>query len=249
VQTDDDAFLADNLMASAAPEAAIEVSALNSDALAPIVDEAINRWVEALNLDAVGVALLEGVDFAIVDLDGLVIGQAIGDTVLIDVDAAGYGWFVDSTPYDDSEFKSQNNAGELTATVLSPAFGDMDLLTVVMHELGHILSFKDMDPEADTLMSGTLDTGDRHLPGDANNQIENSSQTLVLMDSPSGQFGSEVSISAGTESSRHSWLNSWLLNGTGNNDDFDPNGDINIVIKNKDRKNIRNSFLRRSYGN
>jgi len=56
--------------------------------------------------------------------------------VLIDSDAAGWGWFIDSTPMDNKEFKAYSINGEMTAIGSSPAFGDMDLLTVVMHELG-----------------------------------------------------------------------------------------------------------------
>ena len=40
----------------------------------------------------------------------------------------------------------------------------MDLLTTVMHELGHILGDSDLNPQSypDELMSGTLRTGERH---------------------------------------------------------------------------------------
>ena len=37
----------------------------------------------------------------------------------------------------------------------------MDLLTVVEHELGHILGLQDLDPLADSLMSGELKEGMR----------------------------------------------------------------------------------------
>jgi hypothetical protein len=43
-----------------------------------------------INLNKEAQAVLNSVNFEIVDLDGLVLGQTIGDTVLIDVDAAGY---------------------------------------------------------------------------------------------------------------------------------------------------------------
>jgi hypothetical protein len=82
---------------------------------------------------------------------------------LIDINAAGYGWFVDTTPYDDSEFDEY--FGQLQANPSSPASGDMDLLTVVMHELGHVLGFEDIDSGeyAHDLMSATLDAGVRRL--------------------------------------------------------------------------------------
>jgi hypothetical protein len=47
----------------------------------------------------------------------------------------------------------------------SAAFGHIDLLTVVMHELGHVLGLSDEDTITHThLMSATLDTGVRRLP-------------------------------------------------------------------------------------
>ncbi len=43
----------------------------------------------------------------------------------------------------------------------------MDLLTVVMHEIGHVLGYGDLDPAAASgdLMSATLAEGVRRLPG------------------------------------------------------------------------------------
>ena len=74
---------------------------------------------------------------------------------------------MDATPYHDSEFVPQNSDEELLANDASPAAGDMDLLTTVMHEMGHVFGFEDLDPAtADTdLMSEALDEGERSLPG------------------------------------------------------------------------------------
>ena len=60
---------------------------------------------------------------SIADLDGLVLGQALGRSITIDADAAGWGWSI-SQP-----------AG------VAPR---MDLFTAVMHELGHVLGFDDV---------------------------------------------------------------------------------------------------------
>ena len=40
----------------------------------------------------------------VADLSGGLLGEAIGTTILIDSNAAGYGWFVDPTPASDEEF-------------------------------------------------------------------------------------------------------------------------------------------------
>ena len=78
--------------------------------------------------------------FEIADLDGLALGHTNGALITIDVDAAGHGWFVDATPYDDEEFLPVDSSDlVLEAITGSKAAGRMDLLTVVMHELGHVL--------------------------------------------------------------------------------------------------------------
>jgi len=83
-----------NLMASSAPEEPpVAESILTCDALAAIVEEAIERWSDSLLVDDSGLALLNDVSFEITDLNGLTLGHATGTTVLIDVDAAGFGWF------------------------------------------------------------------------------------------------------------------------------------------------------------
>jgi len=93
------------------------------------------------------------VEFQVGDLSGQILGLTGNGTVFIDADAAGYGWFVDPTPLDDSEFTGGTAEG-------------MDLLTAVMHEFGHVLGFRDVPAALDCLMSGTLEEGVRHLPSD-----------------------------------------------------------------------------------
>jgi hypothetical protein len=170
VKTNDPAFRdeGDNLMASAAPQVTMDSgSFLTCDALVPIVDEAIERLTDALGINDALAASLCGVSFQIVAFNDLTLGRVVGDTILIDTDAAGYGWFVDSTPYDDTEFRRQNADDVLLATPSSPAYGYMDLLTVIMHEIGHLLGFEDLDSRAGDLMSATLDTGVRLLNTDS----------------------------------------------------------------------------------
>ena len=165
-RTDDRAFEPENLLASAAPQMPLgEEQALSNEALRPIVDAAIALWTDALALDAATVNRLEAVTFQPIDLPDLTLGQTVGDTVYIDVDAAGYGWFIDTTPEDDAEFQGQAADGSLMALGDSDAYGLIDLLTVVTHELGHVLGFDHVDPtlDADDLMRATLDAGERRL--------------------------------------------------------------------------------------
>ena len=65
------------------------------------------------------------------------------DTVVIDSTADGYGWYVDPSPLSDAAFTPDSN-GELTAVPGSAAAGHMDLLTVVLHEMGHIAGYRDV---------------------------------------------------------------------------------------------------------
>ena len=81
------------------------------------------------------------------------------------INAAGYGWFVDDSPFDSSEFTLDAD-GNLVADEASEAFGHMDLLTVVMHELGHILGYEDLDADeaGNDLMGESLNDSQRRLP-------------------------------------------------------------------------------------
>ncbi len=141
--------------AGAAVPAAAEVLD-NQNELTPIVNEAIQRWASV-----VGSQALAGVSFQIADLPGNLLGEEIGKTILIDRDAAGYGWFIDPTPQDDAEF-TQLAANVLVAKPQTAAAGHADLLTTVMHELGHELGYAD-DAIGD-LMNATLPLGVRRLP-------------------------------------------------------------------------------------
>ena len=164
VRTDDPAFRTANLMASAAPQApTYGAKALTEAEVGAIFDEAIARWTKALGVNDAVVASLCEMTFQVVDFNDLTLGRATEDTILIDADAAGYGWFVDTTPFDDVEFRLQPGNGELLATRSSEASGHMDLLTVVMHELGHVLGFDDLTSPTDAgdLMYESLPTGVR----------------------------------------------------------------------------------------
>src|SRR5262249_2801924 len=116
-------------------------------------------------LSLVGVApdvirQLSSVTFVLGNLpDGdLGLANVATHTVIIDTTAQGYGWFVDATPLKDEEFNAQG-----IALAGSPAAGRMDLLTVVLHEMGHMVGWDDLDPATagNALMNGVLGTGVR----------------------------------------------------------------------------------------
>jgi hypothetical protein len=154
------------LAASPAPGSAGPVAVLTSAQLAPVVEAAIERW-SALPGMSDEAAILRQVPFEIADLPGLMMGQTIADTIVIDPTAAGYGWFIDATPMQDEEFAGMATGQMRRAIDASPAYGKMDLLTVVMHELGHVLGLGDLDNAGhpDDLMDVALAPGIRRLPG------------------------------------------------------------------------------------
>ncbi len=144
--------------------------------LAPIVNEAIQRWAAVAGSQEKGDSphlperpggcfaqmgtvpfSLADVSVKIADLPGNLLGEAYGRTILIDRNAAGYGWFIDPTPQDDSEF-TPLASGALVAQPQSAADRHADLLTTVMHEMGHILGYADGQ---DGLMGAALPLGVR----------------------------------------------------------------------------------------
>ena len=70
-----------------------------------------------------------------------------GGIVFAIVIAAGFGFFVDATPGDDIEF--QTATGQAIA---DDAQHRVDLLTVIAHELGHVLNLPHLQESDDNLM-------------------------------------------------------------------------------------------------
>jgi hypothetical protein len=126
------------------------VALLTTNELAPVLMAAIDDWAAA-GLPARDVARLRGVSAQITVLPVGYLGAAAidGNLIYLSADADGYGWSTDTT------------AGNTTVAV-----GHEDLLTVVLHELGHTLGLDDLEPGefSSDLMAETLATGTRRLP-------------------------------------------------------------------------------------
>ena len=101
---------------------------IHGSALLAQAEEATRRW--GLKMGAVSVQFAQ--------LDGNLLGLTFGNRVVIDVDAAGHGWFV----------------GE--------AGSGMSLDTVVAHEVGHVAGLADTYDwdERDSIMYGYLQPGE-----------------------------------------------------------------------------------------
>ncbi len=117
--------------------------------LLTLLSESKNRWIASGEVAADHVQKLD-IQIRTANLAGRTLGMAEGNTIWIDRNAAGYGWYVDRSPKTDIEFESGS------------VMDRVDLLSVITHELGHLLGF-DHDDEHDG-MQETLATGERHVP-------------------------------------------------------------------------------------
>ena len=111
-----------------------------------VLDDAIGYWQDR----GFNTNVLTDVDFQVRDLRNNVLGMQFGNTIVIDVNAAGHGWYVDANP------------------ATTEAFAGMDLYTTVLHELGHSLGMSDVyDPaQSDDVMYGFLNSGERRGDSD-----------------------------------------------------------------------------------
>jgi len=204
--------------------------------LDPIIDAAINRWTESSLFDAAMLTGLDGVKFLIADLEGDALALTVDDTVIIDADAAGHGWFVDDTPYQDAEYVPIGNDEVLEASENSAAYGDMDLLTVVMHELGHVFGYQDMDPETNDaeLMNATLNEGVRYLPEDTFTENDHHSHdNLISLDLTPDESTADTSLTELING--NPWLVKYLVDGA--TDGTDPNSNIAVIIGDEETQN------------
>ncbi len=147
-----DAWLPDNLVAAfAADPLALSAPSLDPSAVTPLLAEASQRVALVLGEDVL--PTLSSVDYQVVDLPGQTLAQYTQDQILIDVNAAGHGWFVDPTPGSDEEF-------DATGRMLDSADASrIDLLTALMHELSHASGLEHSD--ADDLLAPALEAGRR----------------------------------------------------------------------------------------
>ena len=128
-----------------------------------LVEAAIDRWAAA-GASAEQLAAMRATHFSISEMMGTYLGTSTPGNVYVDSDGAGHGWFLDHTPGEDSEFDAAG--GVLKADADGAASGKMDLLTVLMHELGHQVGLDDLYNvnNAAELMYGYARLAERRLP-------------------------------------------------------------------------------------
>jgi uncharacterized repeat protein (TIGR01451 family) len=108
---------------------------LNEGQLQAMLQVALERWRES-GISAEDFMRLQAMTFEIADLPEGQLATATAMHAKIDETGAGYGWYLDPAAMTDEEFDVAVPGRELQTTEYSPAFGRMDLLTVVTRELG-----------------------------------------------------------------------------------------------------------------
>ncbi|MBA2347469.1 MAG: matrixin family metalloprotease, partial [Solirubrobacterales bacterium] len=104
------------LLASAAGPG--DADTLAPAAIAPALAAAIAQWTAA----GADPAALAAVSVVVGDLPGLALGSTTGTRIVLDADAAGWGWHTDPST--------------------APPADRIDLVSVLVHELGHILGLE-----------------------------------------------------------------------------------------------------------
>jgi large repetitive protein len=133
-----------------------------------VLAAAVAYWVAA-GATSDQLAKLEHVTFEIGDAMPGWLAQSTAGHVLIDASADGHGWFVDQTPFDSAEFANMVSDTRAFTDPDQAAAGHMDLLTVVMHEMGEQLGLEDQfgSDAQNGIMSAFLQDGERRIPDSA----------------------------------------------------------------------------------
>ncbi|MEF8756274.1 MAG: PKD domain-containing protein [Accumulibacter sp.] len=164
-----------------------------------IVTAAYAQWAGALSLDA---GPMQTAQFTIMDLPGDMLGLTSGNVVMLDVDAAGSGWFVDRTPFDSSEFLWQPTDRLYVAAERGPAAQKVDLLSVVAHELGHLAGLVHAE---EGLMAPRLQEGVRATP---ESEVAKPRVSLEAGVQPLPWMKRE--LHARGAAGKHAWLSTWV---------------------------------------
>jgi hypothetical protein len=150
-------------------------SAIPTSGLFGLVDAAASYWEDIILDDASFVVEL-GFDSMPLNVFAATVPFGNGGGVMA-FNASAALWFVDSTPFDHSEYTELAtftddlgfgtvNSGIVYSGALGSAAGRFDMLSVALHELGHVLGFFDhLDSQTAVLGPGAV-AGQRKLISD-----------------------------------------------------------------------------------
>ncbi len=140
-------------------------NSLTQQQLDSIVVAAFEHW-SGTGLTAKQLAAMRELRFEVGDLGDAYLGEVSGNHVVVDRDAQGKGWFVDTTPADNLEFNRLTSGTRGYTSPFTLAAGRIDLLTAIEHEIGHKLGLGDLygKKDRDNLMYGYLTVGERRSP-------------------------------------------------------------------------------------
>jgi hypothetical protein len=137
----------------------VPVAPLTQAEVEAALQEALTLWGSA-GLDPATLLALGQVTVIITPLPAPYLGMAAPNIIYLDPTAEGYGWFTDVSP------------------TAQPAAGQIDLLTVMAHELGHLFGL--MDGNGTALLASTLAPGVRILPDAADLLAPHTTLTVPL---------------------------------------------------------------------
>jgi hypothetical protein len=125
---------------------------------------AIQLWA-AEGLTQAQLRAMRTIDIEVADLGGDHLGEYDGKRILLDDTADGYGWFIDPSPLASTAFRPEATDHVFAALANGPAAGHIDLLTVLIHELGHVAGLKDLTDASsgNNIMAEWLPPGVRRL--------------------------------------------------------------------------------------
>jgi hypothetical protein len=144
------------------PGAVIQLTQRDLDS---VVATAIARW-KASGLTDAQLATLQGLKFDIANLPSIYLGEADGNHIRVSTSAGSNGWFINAKAESDALFAKEASATRRYTDPASAPAGRLDLLTTIMHEMGHAIGLPDTysEKDRDSLMYGYLTKGERRLP-------------------------------------------------------------------------------------
>ncbi|MDO4574222.1 MAG: matrixin family metalloprotease [Planctomycetia bacterium] len=141
-----DAWVENELVVETPAPAELEATPISQEQLDTVATAAVER--ASTEYRTIYNTSFEKLTFQVADLGGNVLARQVGEVILVDATAAGYGWYVDATPYDDTD-DTRN--------------GEIDLLTVLLHELGHYAGLEHTS-DAASWMYESLSANLRKMP-------------------------------------------------------------------------------------